>query len=235
MERRAIGGASPSAAIFILVPPRENLLEALVSVLVERALNFDLQTFASLPLPKQHEYAKTHLVLIGEGGGRFVFDMSNGFVLKLAKTNVGFANGVLQNKNELKRYPALSKLGIVPQIETADTKNNQWIIMERVSVIENDDDVVQLTDLYWNEMEHLFGLVADEVYTPDQVLNPEKYPELQEEVLEETDFGGPWRENPFTRALIKAVEFGLGPEEILVPSHLGQTQSGRPVIVDFGF
>lgn len=211
------------------------LLKEFISLLVEDSATFNLKKFNSLPLSEKISYARKFLPLISEqGGGRIVFEFNSDLVLKIAKSNEGFADGISQNKKELEMHPRLSKLNIVPKIEAADRKKFEWILYEKVEILNSKDDIQLFTDLYWDELEEIFGVLLDE-FSPDQILNPHKYPDLQEAIEEETDYGSPWRKNKTTRALLKAVALGISSEELLVPTHYGVNKKGNLVIVDFGF
>jgi hypothetical protein len=206
-------------------------------LLVESNSNgFDFETFKNLKtLQEQLEYCSKTLSVVGEGGGRIVYDFDGTKVLKIAKASQGFANGIMQNKKELKLYVKLHAINAVPEIYNYDPKF-KWILTEKVNVLSeaNREEIQQYTDLYWDEMEtvfyELFGL-----YTPEQILNPQKYPKVKDEIEEITDFGSDWRNNPNIQKLFKIIKAGVGNEEILVPSHLGIRSNGDLVLVDYGF
>ena len=217
----------------------KTLLKQLIKEELDLSLSnsFDFDTFKNLKtLQEQIEYCSKFLSVVGEGGGRIVFDFDTNKVLKVAKASTGYANGIEQNKKELKLYTKLHSINIVPEIYDYDAKF-KWILTEKINVLsfENRDEIFNFTGLYWDEMEivfyELFGL-----YTPEQILNPQKYPKLKDEIEDLTDFGSDWRTNKNVLKLFKAIKAGVGAEEILVPSHLGTKQgSDELVLVDYGF
>lgn len=220
-------------------------MKNLIKILIENELlneeQFSFNKFKSLNnINSQLDYASLTLPLINDkGGGRRVFDFGNNKVLKIAKTFKGFANGIEQNLNELKLYEKLNSINIVPVIYDFDSNGN-WIVSEKVDTPfehTNKNEIYNLTDLYWDEMEIIFSdlMSPNGPYTPDQLLHSENYPELSNEIEEQTDFGSDWRLNENIIKLFKAVEIGIGPEEILVPEHFGINSNGQLVIVDYGF
>jgi hypothetical protein len=63
---------------------------------------------------------------------------------------------------------------------------------------------------------------------------PEKYPELEDEILDETDFGNDWRNNPNIQKIFSAIKMGVGQEEVLVVPHYGTTVDNKLVLLDYG-
>lgn len=214
-----------------LIEAIENLLEQEMSSI------FSMEKFKSLIPREQMEYALDTLqILSNEGGGRVVFDLGENKVLKVARDNKSYLNGVSQNKKELAQYPKLKQLNIVPEIFDYDKDNFNWIIAEKVSVFSTDKDFESQTGIFWDEMESLFrdnGPITK--FGVDKILNPESYPNETEEILNATDFGEEGVNHKLISALLKAVKNGLRQEEILVPSHFGLTKNGDVVIVDFGY
>jgi len=218
-----------------------NMLKEYIKLIIEREniVGFDFNQFKQLKtLPEQYAYAKDNLNIVSdEGQGRTVFDLGDK-VLKVAKiSNIKFANGVLQNKHELSKYKKLKEIDFVPTIYDYDQTGN-WILSEKVSGFDLNDyeRLHQYTDLYWDEMELVFSdlLQPRGPYTIDQMQYPEKYPELEDEILDETDFGNDWRNNPNIQKIFSAIKMGVGQEEVLVVPHYGTTVDNKLVLLDYG-
>jgi hypothetical protein len=78
------------------------------------------------------KWANANLKKIGKGSARYVYDLKNGYVLKLARNNKGIAqNFVESNKKLQKKYE-----NIIAKIIDSD-KDNKWVVQEKVIPLSN--------------------------------------------------------------------------------------------------
>lgn len=195
---------------------------------------FNFDYFKTLTWPENLHYADETLPVFSDtGGGRKVFSLGNNKVLKIAKANnQKFFGGFKQNKNEVEIYYKLKNIDFFPEMYDY-AKDYSWIIFEKVNLIGTETDALQpYTDLYFEELEAIFG--SRRKFTIDQIFFPEKYPELQDEIEEITDFGPDWKNNEYIKKMYILYTNGIHPEELLVPSHYGINKNGKLVLVDFG-
>lgn len=223
------------------------LKEYISNVIFEELNSLSLDNVLKLPQEQMIPALQSMFPKLGEGHGRVVFDIGGDKVLKVARTLSGHANGLEQNQKEIKLYKKLNSIGFVTKIYKTDP-NNIWIIGEKIipfiaGGVENiipseslgnaEKLLQQYSGLYGDELEHVFNLLN--VYEPDQILHPEKYPDIQEEIEEETDFGSDWRSLGFVEKAFKAIKMGINPEEILTFSNLGINNNNEVVLIDYGF
>jgi len=212
------------------------------SFIKESSSSFSLNVFKELPtLEQQLAYATKTLTPISlEGGGRAVFDLGGNKVLKVSKTDSlesGFMSGILQNKKEVLLSNKLKSSKLAPEVFDY-SPDGHWVISEKVQLIDSEGSKVEAlypyTGLYWKELDNILSFISDKEYTTDQLLHPEKYPELQDEIEEETDYGFAWRDNKNIINMFTLIDHGIHPLELNVTSHYGVDPEGNLVIVDLG-
>lgn len=86
----------------------------------------NLDAFHSLS--KKVQYTKSKLKKIGEGSSRIVFDLEDGYVLKLAKNTKGI------EQNSIENDPELQKTNLVPVVKNSH-KEDIFLISEKASPI----------------------------------------------------------------------------------------------------
>lgn len=94
---------------------------------------FNLDSLNSLvSYSKKIKYAKEHLTKLGEGSSRIVFDLNDGYVLKLAKNEKGLEQNLTDGDWGLqKMYPDL-----IPELKDKDESDDcYWIISKKCSKI----------------------------------------------------------------------------------------------------
>lgn len=97
--------------------------------LKENEEKFSLEALDSFPsLAKKVQYAKSKLKKLGEGSSRIVFDLNDGYVLKLAKNIKG------QEQNSIENDPELQKTKLVPLVKNSH-KEDVFLISEKASPI----------------------------------------------------------------------------------------------------
>lgn len=81
---------------------------------------------------KKIKYAKEHLTKLGEGSSRIVFDLNDGYVLKLAKNEKGLEQNLTDGDWGLQEmYPDL-----IPELKDKDESDDcYWIISKKCSKI----------------------------------------------------------------------------------------------------
>lgn len=94
---------------------------------------FNLDSLNSLvSFSKKIKYAKEHLKKLGEGSSRIVFDLNDGYVLKLAKNEKGLEQNLTDGDWGLhKMYPDL-----LPELKDRDENDDcYWIISKKCEKI----------------------------------------------------------------------------------------------------
>lgn len=195
-----------------------------------------MEKFVTLPLEQKIRYAANTLSLISaEGGGRIVFDLGNNKVLKIAKNDrQTFQGGINQNKKEVETYNKFKSLDFFPHLFDYDHNNFEWIVYEKVNTFSfgQKDALEPFVGLHDDELEQIIG--SRKQYTTDQIIHPEKYPKIEDQIEEDLEFYPGWRENEYIKKMFFLIEHGLHPEELAVRTHYGTTSDGKLVLVDFG-
>jgi len=97
--------------------------------LKENEEKFSLENLDAFPsLSKKVQYTKSKLKKIGEGSSRIVFDLEDGYVLKLAKNTKGI------EQNSIENDPELQKTNLVPVVKNSH-KEDIFLISEKASPI----------------------------------------------------------------------------------------------------
>lgn len=116
--------------------------------LLESDDKFDLEYLNSLKsYSDKIKYVKSKLKKIGEGTSRIVFDMEDGYVIKLAKNEKGLDQNLTDGDWGLqKMYPEL-----IPELKDKDEKDDcYWIIVKKANKI-NSAKFKSLTGMSFNE------------------------------------------------------------------------------------
>jgi len=98
-------------------------------LLLENEEKFDTKVLDSLSsFSKKIQYAKKFLKKLGEGSSRIVFDLEDGYVLKLAKNEKGLEQNLTDGDYGLQRmYPEL-----VPELKDRDDNDDcYWLIVKK--------------------------------------------------------------------------------------------------------
>lgn len=117
--------------------------------LLESDYKFDLKYLNSLKSYSQKiKYAENKLKKIGEGTSRIVFDMEDGYVIKLAKNEKGLAQNLTDGDWGLqKMYPNL-----IPQLKDRDENDDcYWIIVKKANKI-TPAKFKSITEMSFNEL-----------------------------------------------------------------------------------
>lgn len=148
----------------------------------------EIDKFVSID--KKLEYAKKRFEQIGEGSSRVVFNLKNGYVLKLAKN----MKGIYQNLSETE--PALNSMypDLIARIKKydQDSENIYWIISQKAEEM-TEESFQKLTNIsfkdfrntiktYSDFMKNKITIVPDEV---EAILNTNKITSQVKDLMEE--------------------------------------------------
>lgn len=101
--------------------------------LKENEEKFSLENLDAFPsLSKKVQYAKSKLKKIGEGSSRIVFDLDDGYVLKLAKNTKGFEQNMQDGDwGKHRMYPNL-----LPELKDVDSSDDvAWVVIKKAEKI----------------------------------------------------------------------------------------------------
>lgn len=102
-----------------------------ISLLEQILSNNSIKKFTELNnFSDRKKYANDHFKMIGEGTGRYVYDINNEFVLKLAKNN----KGVEQNKTEINISENNKYNDVIAKIFDYD-KSGIYVIQQKANKI----------------------------------------------------------------------------------------------------
>lgn len=209
---------------------------------------------------KRLMYARTHLKQLGRGGSRFVFLLSNRFVLKLASTSeFDYAFGKSQNQNEVDVFTNPKVAPIITKVYQAGPKYN-WIVSELVRPLKDKEEFESLAGVPFGVFTDILSTleftkissVSDGVaeikdsidgYKKDLDLIKSLEPERQKEAREETmTLIGRYQamlENlnyPIVLATLNLMSEGkVVAADLRRIEHWGKTADGRVVVLDYGY
>jgi len=199
-----------------------NLLANLISRLIVEEINFE-EFKQSI---NKAEYASKNGKYLGQGSSRFVFDLENGNVLKIADGN----SGLVQNKQEITICNKFCKSGLFAKIFDFDP-NYEWLVMEKVKT--------------WSEDEFTKIIGFGDQQLGAFLIQAEKNEPTKEgfEATIKTSMRWHW----FSEAYKKTTPEGLkllnvvftlaskyGINDIDRYDHFGTTNSGKIVVLDYG-
>lgn len=163
-------------------------------------MNFDFKAFKSISDEgDRFEYALKNLKFLGEGGSRTVFQLNSQTVLKIAHTD----KGKKQNATETAISSDANFSKIVTRVyeHAADFS---WIISERVSPLESEEEVANLSGVSW---EDFINFISGRTSEKNSSLSP-------------------------FRELVSKKKLHFA--ELMDPQHWGESADGRLVILDYG-
>ena len=164
---------------------------------------------------------------IGGGSGRLVYDLEDGYVLKIAYGS----DGPDQNKSEVEISQELGATGFFPKILSFDPKYT-WLIMQKAKVWKSEGDFFASTGLPDNFLDNFCNAAA---FVPPteagyrSIYNKmSKQPELKEVFDSANDLG----KKILKMLFVLTAKYHI--DDIGRFDHIGLLKNGNVVVVDYG-